>query len=232
MQLFITKFENKWNQIKISNKEILDQIRKVLRMKIWDTIFVQNDNIRHKIQINSRDNENIIGTIVETIEWQPKKTTYSLAIAMPNKRDKIELIVQKLSEIWVKEIYFRPSERSIIRQRNEKKLERINKIAKEAVEQSWWRFLPKINFENDISNTIKWKNIIVFDKKEQSTKNGIVNNTNGILWIVWPEWWLTDNDYKIFWNEIKTVSLWDTVLRTETASIVAARILQNHYFSN
>ena len=197
-------------------------------MKIWDTIFVQDENIRHKIQIDSRDNESIVWTIIETIESEPKKITHSLAIAMPNKRDKIELIVQKLSEIWIKEIYFRPSERSIIRQRNEKKLERINKIAKEAVEQSWWRFLPKIYFENDISKIIKWKSIIVFDKKEQNTTNEIIN-TKGILWIVWPEWWLTDKDYERFWNEIKTISLWDTVLRTETASIIAARYLQKNY---
>jgi RsmE family RNA methyltransferase len=55
---------------------------------------------------------------------------------MPNKREKAELIVQKLTEIGVKNIYFRVSEHSIIRQRNEKKAERLDKISHEAVEQS------------------------------------------------------------------------------------------------
>ncbi|MBO4516461.1 RNA methyltransferase [bacterium] len=55
---------------------------------------------------------------------------------MSNKRDKIELIVQKLSEIGIKHIYFWPSERSVIKEWNEKKAERLNKIAKEAIEQS------------------------------------------------------------------------------------------------
>jgi len=233
MQLFITNFETQWKSIKISNKEILDQIRKVLRMKIWDIIFVQKEHIRHKIQIDSRDNQNIFGTIIETIESESeaKDITCSLAIAMPNKWDKAELIVQKLSEIWIKKIYFRPSERSIIRKRNEKKIERINKIAKEAVEQSRWRFLPEIKFEKDISNIIKWKNVIVFDKTDSDMGKIIENNWKELLWIIWPEWWLTNNDYINFWDKIKTASLGDTVLRTETASIIAAWLLQNHYFN-
>lgn len=230
MQLFITDFETKWTSIKISNKEILDQVRKVLRMKIWDIIFVQKENIRYKVQIDNRDNQNIFWTIIETINWTDNKDTHWLAIAMPNKWDKAELIVQKLSEIWIKKIYFRPSERSIIRERNEKKLDRINKIAKEAIEQSRWRFLPEIRFEKDIANIIEWKNIVVFDKTDSDAKKSIESNWNEILWIVWPEWWLTENDYAKFWNKIKTVSLWDTVLRTETASIIAAWTLQNNYY--
>ena len=225
MQLFITEFEKKWETIKISDTEILSQIRKVLRMKIWDTFFVQNKNTRHKIEISERDDKNIFWKILESIEHPKQIDEIWIAIAMSNKRDKMETIVQKLSEIWIKNIFFRPSERSIIRERNEKKLERINKIAKEAIEQSRWRELPKITFEKDISKIIGWKEIVVFDKSESNfTSIWTAKNT---LWIIWPEWWLTENDYKKFWEKIKTVSLGDTVLRTETASIIAARYLKN-----
>ena len=225
MQLFITEFEKKWGSIKISNPEILAQIRKVLRMKIWDEFFVQNENIRHKLQITDRDNKNIFWNIIDSIEYSESIDNNWIAIAMSNKRDKMETIVQKLSEIWIKNIFFRPSERSIIRERNEKKLDRLNKIAKEAIEQSRWRQLPKITFEKDISKIIGWKEIVIFDKSESNfTSIWTVKNT---LWIIWPEWWLTENDYKKFWKKIKTVSLGDTVLRTETASIIAARYLKN-----
>jgi len=228
MQLFITKFEKKWESIKISNIEILSQIRKVLRMKILDEFFVQNENIRYQLKITDRDDKNIFWNIVDSIEYCEQMDENWIAIAMSNKRDKMETIVQKLSEIWIKHIYFRPSERSIIREWNEKKLERINKIAKEAVEQSRWRFLPEIKFEKDISKIIKWKDIVVFDKCENTTTQEEQQNKNKpIIWIIWPEWGLTDNDYKTFWDKIKTVSLWDTVLRTETASIIAARNIKN-----
>ena len=59
-----------------------------------------------------------------------------MIIAMPNKWDKAELIVQKLAECGLSQIVFWPSERSIIRERNPKKSERLDKIIKEAVEQS------------------------------------------------------------------------------------------------
>ena len=226
MQLFITDFEKKWDKIKLSDNEIIWQIRKVLRMKIWNIFFVQNENKRYKLQISDRDDKNIFWSIIEFIEYSEPIDKTWMIIAMSNKRDKMETIVQKLSEIWIKYIYFRPSERSIIREWNEKKIERINKIAKEAVEQSRWRYLPKISFENDISKIIEWKNIIIFDKSnnfntQESSKN------KPTLWIIGPEWWLTENDYKKFWEKIKTVSLGDTVLRTETASIIAARYLKN-----
>ena len=226
MQLFITDFEKKWETIKITNQEILSQIRKVLRMKIWDTFFVQNWNIRYELKISDWDDKNIFWNILESREyWEPIDEKW-IAIAMSNKRDKMETIVQKLSEIWIKHIYFWPSERSVIKEWNEKKAERLNKIAKEAIEQSRWRFLPEIKFEKDISKIIEWKNIIVFDKCENKISNAI-KTKQPIFWIIWPEWWLTENDYKMFWDNIKTVSLWDTVLRTETASIIAARTIKN-----
>ena len=198
MQLFITDFEKKWEMIKISNAEILSQIRKVLRMKIWDEIFVQDWNIRYKIQISDRDDKNIFGNIIDSTKHPKQKDKIWIAIAMSNKRDKMEMIVQKLSEIWIKNIYFWPSERSIIRQRNDKKLERINKIAKEAVEQSRWRGLPQIIFEKDISKIIEGKEVIVFDKSEHGFKS--ICAARNIIGIIGPEWWLSENDYKKFWD--------------------------------
>ena len=59
-----------------------------------------------------------------------------MIIAMPNKWDKIELIVQKLTECGVDQLLFWASERSVIKEWNPKKEERLHKIIKEAVEQS------------------------------------------------------------------------------------------------
>ena len=226
MQLFITNFEKKRNEITITNQEILNQIRKVLRMRIWEYIFVQKDDLRYKIKLTKRDDKDIFWDIEEEIKFDDISSQNWIAIAMSNKRDKMELIVQKLSEIWIKNIYFRPSERSIIRQRNEKKLDRLNKIAKEAVEQSRWWDLPKIQFEKEIWKIIsQYDNIFVFDKSNNQYWNKKVKWN--ILWIIWPEWWLSKWDYEKFWKNIEIISLWENILRTETATIVAWWILAN-----
>lgn len=220
MQLFITNFEKKGNEITITNQEILNQIRKVLRMRIWEYIFVQKDDLRYKIKITKRDDKDIFWDIEGETKFNDISSQNWIAIAMSNKRDKMELIVQKLSEIWIKNIYFRPSERSIIRQRNEKKLDRLNKIAKEAIEQSRWWDLPKIQFEKEIWKIIsQYDNIFVFDKSNNQYWNKKVKWN--ILWIIWPEWWLSKWDYEKFWKNIEIISLWENILRTETATIIA-----------
>ncbi len=229
MQLFITEFTQDWNQITLDNKEILHQTRKVLRMKIWDKFFIQQKNTRHEIEILNREKNTIKGKIINTENnsWDEKSKSWIL-IAIPNKWSKLELIVQKLSEIWIKNIYLWPSERSIIKEANEKKIDRLNKIAKEAVEQSRWRELPKIEFIKDISKIISDKKIIIFDKQEK--KSPLIRGIKGdkkIIWIIGPEGWLTKNDYQKFWDNYEIKSLWDTILRTETASIIVGRAIKN-----
>lgn len=219
MQLFLTDFNTKWDNITIKDSEILNQIRKVLRMKIWDHIFVQHENMRFEVQIQDWNTDTIQWKIINTIKCPWQKDSKWIAIAMPNKWEKMELIVQKLTEIWIKNIYFWPSERSIIRTRNDKKIQRINSIAREAVEQSWWRYLPDIQFYSNLSEIIKWKQIFVFDKSDNDVSENHKFPPNAI-WIIWPEWWLTKWDYANLWDNIHIISLWDTVLRTETASIV------------
>jgi 16S rRNA (uracil1498-N3)-methyltransferase len=59
-----------------------------------------------------------------------------MLIALPNKQEKLELIIQKLTEIGISNIYLWSSERSQLNSLNENKTKRIEKIVKEAVEQS------------------------------------------------------------------------------------------------
>jgi 16S rRNA (uracil1498-N3)-methyltransferase len=228
MQLFITDFKQNWDKIIISNPEILEQTRKVLRMKVWDKFFVQKENKRYQLEISSWDKFSITGKILETI-LQTKDISNKniwIVVAMPNKWSKAELIVQKLSEIWVDEIYFRPSERSVLRDWNNKKWERLQKISQEAVEQSRWWKLPKIEFVKNIFPVLQNKKIIVFDMVDQKVIPSCDSQAN-IIWVVWPEWWFTQKDYENFWKNFDLISLGDTVLRMETASIVWAWSLRN-----
>lgn len=228
MQLFITDFKQNWDKIIISNPEILEQTRKVLRMKVWDKFFVQKENTRYQLEISSWDKFSITGKILETI-LQTKDISNKniwIVVAMPNKWSKAELIVQKLSEIWVDEIYFRPSERSVLKDWNNKKWERLQKISQEAVEQSRWWKLPKIEFVKNIFPVLQNKKIIVFDMVDQKVIPSCDSQAN-IIWVVWPEWWFTQKDYENFWKNFDLISLGDTVLRMETASIVWAWSLRN-----
>jgi RsmE family RNA methyltransferase len=237
MQLFITDFKQNWNDIIIANPEILEQTRKVLRMKIWDKFFVQHKNTRHEMEIINRDKNTITGKILNTEQSNTfRRSLIWMAIAIPNKRAKAELIVQKLAEIWINNIYFRPSERSVLKEWNDRKLERLEKISQEAVEQSRWREIPKIELIKDISIIIQNKKVIIFDKVDVNAENSsptgkLFCKTSwglwNVLWIIGPEGWLTAKDYEKFGNNSEIISLWDTILRIETASIVWAWRIKN-----
>lgn len=224
MQLFITDFLVKDKKIVVENSDILNQIRKVLRLQIGDIVDVQNDKIRYEIEITARDDKSFTGTILKEIPKTEKSEHKGMFVAMPNKWDKIELITQKLTEIWIDEIIFFPSERSIIKQWNEKKEQRLMKIVREAVEQSWGWGLPTVKFVPNIQKELEGKNIVVFDKTDREIWK---IDTKNLFWLVGPEGWLTERDYEKLWENYSIHTLGETILRTETAAIVGGWIIKN-----
>ena len=152
-----------------------------------------------------------------------------MLVAMPNKREKAELITQKLTEIWVQNICFWISEHSIIRKRNEKKSERLHKISHEALEQSRWIKIPEIRFiglRTELKDFVNWKNVVLANMNGLSYWEIAKDLGNDLCWGVWPEWWFSEEDLKLF-EDAKIIDLWNSILRMETASIVLARVLKN-----
>ncbi len=230
MQLFHEEHTTQNNILTISNPDTIAQCRKVLRLKSEDLIHVQstkaNTTTRHLVKISDLW-EKLIGEIIET-NSQTKPNQYTqIMVAMPNKQDKLELIAQKLTEIWVDEIIFRPAERSIAKERNKNKEQRLVSIIKEALEQSRGRFMPQISFREHPEDTIQQDTLVYFfDKKEQSTTT--LESTKKKAGIIWPEGWLTQKDYDRFAKHTpKIYDLGSTILRMETAAIVWWWLLKN-----
>lgn len=234
MQLFHLDnnlFYIQWDELKISPApELISQLRKVLRIKKWDHICVQNSNdsltIRYKTEITNRTDKELTWKVISSQTFKSDWKDVSMLIALPNKREKAELIVQKLTEIWINQIWFWVSEHSIIRQRNEKKAERLGKISREAVEQSRWTSIPEIKFYDkiELKDFIKWKRIFLANMWWENLNHE--SEMNHICWVIGPEWWFSESDLSLF-SEAKIVDLWQNVLRMETASIVLAWLLKN-----
>lgn len=170
MQLFITEYKKNKNTIIITDTDLLSQLRKVLRASIGDIIWIQSPKdedkkIRYELRIEIWDNKIVEGTIISEQIHESSNKKKSLIVAMPNKWDKIELIVQKLTECGLDQILFRPSERSVIKEWNPKKEERLHKIIKEAVEQSRGRTMPELIFTTTPKDIVGNSPLIVFDKQ-------------------------------------------------------------------
>lgn len=168
MQLFVTEYTKKEKSVIIHNADLLSQLRKVLRASIGDIIRIQGpqneiNKMRYEVRIDVWDNKLIEGTIVSEQTHDTSNEKRSMIIAMPNKRDKIEMIVQKLTECGLDQIIFWPSERSIITQWNPKKEERLQKIIREALEQSRGRHTPELIFTTNPKDIIGDTPLVVFD---------------------------------------------------------------------
>ncbi len=232
MQLFISsQFVLKEHLVSIQDERIIYQCHKVLRCKSWSIIQLQDWDKRYTLELTACTSKNLEGFILTQEDLPDVDSQVSLAIALPNRRDKAEVIVQKLSELGVQEIIFWPAQRSILRSIPSKKLERLEKIALEAAEQSFRNTLVSIKFLDKLDKkTILWQDQIFLAEKEWTKfkEIGKIPSSQKLLAIIGPEWWLNDQEKMLFKDFSIPLSLWNTMLRMETAAIVMGRILCNH----
>lgn len=238
-QLFLTDCKIKNTEILIENKDLLSQVRKVLRLQKGDAIYVQHNGTRYEVEIKDWDDKTLKGTIKGSRIAERGTGHFWMIIGMPNKWEKVELIVQKLTEIWLDEIIFWPSERSVIKTWNTNKEERLLKIAREAVEQSWGRTMPTVTFVTNLKEKLQNCKMIVFDKMQTVTlseSKGMDVSYSSLRseWqetsfgLVGPEGGLTERDYEVLkWVKYEIRELGDTMMRTETAAIVGGWIIKN-----
>ncbi|MBI4991837.1 MAG: 16S rRNA (uracil(1498)-N(3))-methyltransferase [Candidatus Harrisonbacteria bacterium] len=217
------------NRIIVTDKEVISQMKKVLRLKTGDDlILLDNSGKEYKTKIQELGQNLMRGEILETSENKNEpelKVTLYQALC---KKDKFEWILQKGTEVGILE--FVP----VITERTEKlglNFERAEKILKEAAEQSERGMIPKLseaqNFEDVIKNLTGEK--ILLDKSGISIKNYTLTPKPYTLNVlVGPEGGWTEQELKVAKeNGVKIVSLGSRVLRTETAGMVAVAILLN-----
>ena len=146
------------------------------------------------------------------------------------KGKKLDLVLQKATELGVKEITLLNAERSIVKFDDSKinsKYERFNKIIKNAAEQSKRNIIPKLNKPINLSSIpLGDINIIAYEEEStnnQSTLFNLLNNdlTNKTINIVvGPEGGFSIKEVEYLVNKGYTrVSLGKRILRSETACL-------------
>lgn len=228
MQLFITNqftLIDSW-ALEISDPRVFHQCIKVLRYKAGDKITLQNENIRFTCKFVSWNKNTLQCSIIHS-EHKPDdlQTTGNIIIAMVNKRDKMELIAQKCTELWISELGIWNARRSMISVFPEKKLERLHLIMLEAAEQSWNRDIPRIKIYHSINTLPDFS--FYAHQSSNSVYNTICNiHANRIKTIIiGPEWWFDNSEIEYFEkHNYISFSLWTSILRTETAAILSARL--------
>lgn len=180
-----------------------------------------------------------ITTIAQIKENNELKNDVVL-VASLLKGDKLDLVLQKATELGVEEIVLLQSERSIAKIRNldkDFKFERFNRIVKEAAEQSKRTRLPllyriiKMDQLPEVDADVK---LMAYEGEQGATSSFLsavksVKSGQRIAVLIGPEGGFSVDEV----NEAKeygyqTVSLGRRILRAETASFYALSVLAAH----
>ena len=113
------------------------------------------EQYRYLVELLDIQKNSLVCKIVKIISHKKYKNNNKLCVALPNKFEKAELIVQKATELGLQHLYFFPSEYSQLHEISENKMQRLEKIAWEAVEQSYGFAIPNIVFKKNVQNILQ-----------------------------------------------------------------------------
>lgn len=241
------KFFIKDNQIENDTLTILGEdvnhIANVLRMKIGEEIQVCNIDKQENyiVKLNLIEKQKIDCEILKKIESEAESNIELTIFQGIPKSDKMELIIQKSTELGVKKIVPVEMERCVSKisgKDEKKKIERWQKIAEVAAKQSGRDIIPKIE------NVIKIKNIceitksfdlllVPYEKAEDySLKNALdefkKSNTQNVSIgiVIGPEGGFDTKEIEILKDiNAKIITLGKRILRTETVALAMSSVI-------
>ena len=205
----------------------------VMRMKKGDEIEVVSDG---RVFLCRIDNTNPLEvSVIHEIENDVElKEEVTLLFAL-TKGDKIDLVLQKATELGVKKVALISTERTVVNYDNkdiDKKLTRFSKIMKEASEQSHRVIVPELLGVFDLKNLPKEVyselNYVAYEKDANDISGAFSNLEKGksISILIGPEGGFSEQEI----NRLTTLgfirtSLGKRILRAETAAIYALSVI-------
>ncbi|MGG3469370.1 16S rRNA (uracil(1498)-N(3))-methyltransferase [Neobacillus pocheonensis] len=219
---------------------------KVMRMEIGEKIIcVDPDGHSAICKIAEITDERVVADVVQwKMEISELPISITIASGLP-KGDKLEWIIQKGTELGAHQFLPFSAARSVVKwdeKKAAKKIERWQKIAKEAAEQSHRNFVPQvaspINFKAllEKSKDFHYK-LAAFEDESRSGETSTFSATlqkmqkgESLLIVFGPEGGLSEVEVNAF-NEhgFGLCGLGPRILRTETAPLYALAAISYHF---
>ncbi|UOE95643.1 16S rRNA (uracil(1498)-N(3))-methyltransferase [Alkalihalobacillus sp. LMS39] len=247
MQRYFVKPEQMTEtKVEITGEDV-KHIARVMRMSQGDEIICCNNQGRVcKVEIASISDQAVHTNILEEITTNTELPINVTIVQGLPKGDKLDVIVQKGTELGASMFIPFQSERAIVkwdRKKQEKKIERLEKIAKEAAEQSYRAKIPYItpsmSVEDIIQKTESYTTkMIAYEEvakkpDEPSQLYKLLNHTNrgdSFVCVIGPEGGLTTKEVtKLTDAGFIPCSLGPRIVRTETAAMYVLSAVSYHF---
>ncbi len=208
-------------------REQAHKIRNVLRLREGSEIAVlDGTGSYYRCRLIWLENANVSAEVLERGEAGTEAPIQiTLAQAIP-KQDKMDLIIQSCTEAGVCRFLLFESRRCVARWPEPKiagRIERLQKIAHEAAEQSLRAIVPEVRYTSDVKEVFVPGGLLLYEGAER--RIGTVEAETKMTVIVGPEGGFDDEEASS--AGCIPVSLGPRLLRTEHAGLYAvAAILQ------
>ena len=234
------KFFVEENQIENDKINIIGEdvkhISNVLRMQKGEQILIGSKETleTYLTEIEQIEKEKVVAKIIEKLDTQTESNVEIDLYQGLTKADKMELIIQKTTEIGISKVIPVDMVRCIVKldeKDAKKKIERWQKVAEGAAKQSKRSKIPEIKNKikiKDLENIISQYDafIVAYEEENEITLKQELKKLReqekykiGIL--VGPEGGITKEEIeKLTSYNAKVVTLGKRILRTETAPIV------------
>ena len=212
---------------------------KVLRLKPGEIVTVcDGETVECKCSVLQADNEYVLNVLERTAPTTEPSVKVSIYMAF-SKGDKLEHVIQKATELGAYEIVAFPSARCISKPDEKsiaKKLDRWQKIAASAAEQSGRGVIPKVialsSFQTAIERAATADTAILFYENERGTTLHQVldaGTLSSVSLMTGPEGGLEQEEVRRAQSAgLQICTLGSRILRCETAPLCALSAVMYH----
>ena len=219
------------------------QIKNVLRLKLkTDAVIVlDNSGWEYLVQLTGNKGQNVIGEITGKQLGRPEATTGLRLCYSLTRREKMETILQKATEIGATSFQPYISSRSLVqdKRQNSARQERLAVIMREAAEQSMRAKLPSLNpvltyeemlasAEGSAIKLIAWEGTAIV-RQVCADMLGVGNSEKSeIALLIGPEGGFSSEEVALAEKHgFEQISLGTNILRMETACIAGCAIIRH-----
>lgn len=238
---FINQNADPLQRFSIIDKGDIHHITNVMRYQIEDEIIITfSDQFVYKCKIINIATDEIDIELVERIDIDSELPQNITVCSGLIKADKYEWLLQKATELGASEFLAVGMKRSVVKLNESKvtkKLERWQKIIKEAAEQSYRLAIPSIDYKASLKEV--FQQIDVYDyiliAYEDAAKQGEISNlkkvvkqfqpNNRVLVVFGPEGGLAEEELALFNDNAYQVGLGPRILRAETAPLYVLSVV-------
>ena len=219
---------------------LFTHLSKSLRIREGENICVGDEHrFRYRVRIDHLKAKSLQASVLEKIEGPPAPSAPIVLVQAILKGDRMNWVIQKATELGVAEIIPLLTSRVIARppaDRGQTTRERWQRIAVDAAQQSEQWAYPKVIQPMTLSELFKHvpypalRCALLERSGEQSLDSLSIDHTfqGTIALVVGPEGgWTQEEMQEILDQRFQPITLGKSILRSETAPLVALSILQH-----